>query len=78
MVNFNFYLKNHILPDYYSTLAILEIFAFVLCSFWLVNYVRHCYLLNFTILDEHFFFIELQLIIFGDHEDHDDENDVVK
>ena len=61
MVNSNFNFKNHILPDFSITLEILENFGFVLCLFWLVNYERHWYLLSFTIVDKHFFFIWLFL-----------------
>ena len=61
MVNSNFNFKNHILPDFSITLEIIENFGFVLCLFWLVNYERHWYLLSFTIVDKHFFFIWLFL-----------------
>ena len=61
MLNSNFNFKNHILPDFSITLEILENFGFVLCLFWLVNYERHWYLLSFTIVDKHFFFIWLFL-----------------
>ena len=61
MVNSNFNFKNHILPVFSITLEILENFGFVLCLFWLVNYEWHWYLLSFTIVDKHFFFIWLFL-----------------